>query len=188
MRQRLFSLIVKELLAIWRDPKSRYILIVPPLVQMLVFSVAATLELKNVRIAVLNEDYGTLARDLRAGFEGSTNFAEVRSLRGASEIAPAIDSRSVLMVLRIGPDFSRALAAGRPAAVQLILDGRRSNAAQIVATLVPGRQIPQERAARKHLGRLRSTRNEIGIIRCQKRAKIRGRDLDELSHSRVKWG
>ena len=133
MLQRIWSLIVKELLAVLRDPRGRYILIVPPILQMLVFSVAATQEVKNVRMAVLNEDYGTAARDLIAQFEGSTNFARVSHLRGEADIGPAIDSRSVLMVLHIGPDFSRRLEGGMPAKVQLILDGRRSNAAQIVA-------------------------------------------------------
>ena len=133
MWQRIRSLIVKELLAVLRDPRGRYILIVPPIVQMLVFSVAATQEVKNVRMAVLNEDYGTAGRDLVARFEGSTNFAQVRYLRGDADIAPAIDSRSVLMVVHLGPDFSRRLEGGMPAEVQLILDGRRSNAAQIVA-------------------------------------------------------
>ena len=133
MRQRLLTLIIKELLALVRDPKGRYILIVPPLIQMLIFSFAATQEVKNVRLAVYNEDYGTAARDLVARFEGSRNFTEVIHLRGESEIAPAVDSRRVLMVLHIGPTFSRDLAAGRPSTVQLILDGRRSNAAQIVA-------------------------------------------------------
>jgi ABC-2 type transport system permease protein len=133
MWQRIRSLIVKELLAVLRDPRGRYILIVPPIIQMLVFSVAATQEVKNVRVAILNEDYGTAGRDLIARFEGSTNFAQVRYLRGEAEIAPAIDSRSVLMVVHVGPDFSRRLEGGMPADVQLILDGRRSNAAQIVA-------------------------------------------------------
>jgi ABC-2 type transport system permease protein len=132
--QRIRSLIVKELLAVLRDPKGRFILIVPPLLQMLIFSFAATEEVKNVRMAVLNEDYGTGGRDLVARFEGSTNFARVRRLRGEADIAPAIDSQSELLVLHIGPEFSRRLSAGRPAPVQLILDGRRSNAAQIVAS------------------------------------------------------
>lgn len=133
MGQRIVMLIIKELLAALRDRRGRYILIVPPLVQLLVFSFAATQEVKNVRMAVLNEDYGTVARDLIARFEGAPHFSEVRHLRGQADIAPALDSRSVLMVLHINPDFSRAVACGRQASVQLILDGRRSNAAQIVA-------------------------------------------------------
>jgi ABC-2 type transport system permease protein len=130
--QRIRSLIVKELLAILRDPRGRYILIVPPMVQMLIFSFAATQEVKNVRMAVLDEDYGTAGRDLVARFEGSPNFARVDRLRGEADIAPAIDARRALLVLHIGQDFSRRLEAGGPARVQLILDGRRSNAAQIV--------------------------------------------------------
>ena len=74
---RIRSLFVKELLAVWRDPKGRFVLLVPPVIQMLIFSYAATQEVKNVRIAVLNQDMGTAARDLVARFEGSPNFREV---------------------------------------------------------------------------------------------------------------
>lgn len=133
MGQRIITLIIKELFAAWSDPRGRFILIVPPMIQMLLFTFAATQDVANVRIAVLNEDYGTAARDLVARFEGSPNFAEVRHLRGEADIAPAVDSRSVLMVLHIGSDFSRTLTARRRKAVQLILDGRRANAAQLVA-------------------------------------------------------
>jgi ABC-2 type transport system permease protein len=131
--QRILTLIVKELLTAWRDPRGRFILVVPPMIQLLVFTFAATQEVKNVRMAVLNEDYGTAARDLVARFEGSPNFAEVLHLRGQADVAPVLDSGRVLLVLHLGQDFSRDLAAGRQAPVQLILDGRRSNAAQLVS-------------------------------------------------------
>jgi len=131
---RIWFLIVKEALAVWRDPKSRFLLLAPPIIELMIFSNAATQEVKNVRIAVFLQDRGVYARDLVARFEGSPNFREVSHLRSESEIAPAIDSRSALMVVQIGEDFSRRVAAGRPAIVQLILDGRRSNAAQIMAS------------------------------------------------------
>jgi drug efflux transport system permease protein len=130
---RIRSLIVKELLAVWRDPKSRFILIGPPLIQMVIFSFAATLEVKNVPVAILNRDYGTHGRDLIARLQGSPNFTRIEYLSGNADVAPAIDARRALMVVHIGPDFSRNLDAGRPADVQLIMDGRRSNAAQLVA-------------------------------------------------------
>ena len=134
MWRRIGYLIVKEMLAVWRDPKSRFLLVAPPIIELLIFANAATQEVKNVCIAVFNRDAGIYARDLLARFEGSPNFREVRRLRSSAEIAPAIDSRSALMVIQIGEDFSRLIAAGRPAQVQLILDGRRSNAAQIMAS------------------------------------------------------
>src|SRR5579863_7975223 len=131
---RIYFLIIKELLAVWSDPKSRFLLFAPPVIELLIFANAATLEVKNVQIAVFNQDLGIYARDLVARFEGSPNFREVRQLRAESEIAPEIDSRSALMVVRIGEDFSRQVVAGRPARVQVILDGRRSNAAQILSS------------------------------------------------------
>src|SRR5262249_38460808 len=133
MPGRIRSLIVKELLAILRDPKSRIILIAPPLVQMLIFTFAATLEVKDVPVAVLNKDAGTHGRDLVARMEGSPNFSRVIHLRSDADLARALDAREALMVVSIGPDFSREVAAGRPASVQLLLDGRRANAAQLAA-------------------------------------------------------
>lgn len=58
---RIRCLIIKEFLAVWRDKKSRIILIVPPLIQMFIFTFAATQEVKNVPIAILNKDLGTPA-------------------------------------------------------------------------------------------------------------------------------
>jgi ABC-2 type transport system permease protein len=133
MLARIRFLIVKELLAVWRDPNSRAILIVPPVLQMLVFTFAATQEVKNVPIAVLNEDMGLYARELVHRIEGSPNFSRVIRLGSDAEVEGAIDSRQALMVVRIRVDFSRDVAAGRPAKVQLLLDGSRANSTQIVS-------------------------------------------------------
>ncbi len=133
MFSRILSLVVKELLAVWRDPKGRIILIVPPVIQMVVFSFAATQEVKNVPVAVWNKDRGVHGRDLVARIEGSPNFSRVVHLGSDAEVGPAIDARRALMVVEIGPDFSRQVAAGETARVLLLLDGRRSNGAQLVA-------------------------------------------------------
>src|SRR5437764_3417685 len=103
---RIRSLIVKELLTVWRDPKSRFILLGPPVIEMLIFAYAATQEVKNVNLAVFNRDTGIYARDLVARFEGSPNFRQVRLLRAEPEIANVLDSRSVLLVVHIREDFS----------------------------------------------------------------------------------
>ena len=119
MFQRIRSLVLKELLAILRDPKGRFILIVPPIIQMVVFTFAATQEVKDVPIAVLNHDRGVHGRDLVARLEGSPNFSRVLYLGSDAEVAAAIDSRRALMVVYLGPTFSRNLAAGEPAEVRL---------------------------------------------------------------------
>lgn len=130
---RITRLIVKEFLAVWRDPKSRTVLIVPPMVQLIVFVYAATQEVKNVQMAALDLDCSTQSRELISRFDGSRTFTSVRRLRSLAEIRPAIDAQEVILVLHVPQDFSRKLASGQQASVQLILDGRKSNASQIVA-------------------------------------------------------
>lgn len=130
---RIRALIVKELLAVWRDHKSRYVLIVPPLLQLAIFSYACTYEVKVASLAVLNLDGGLAARELIADIAGAPAFSDMVPVDTEQQLAAAIDSRRVMAALRIPQDFSRHVAAGDGASVQIILDGRRSNSAQIVS-------------------------------------------------------
>jgi ABC-2 type transport system permease protein len=129
---RLFALIVKELLVVLRDPRARFILIGPPIVQLLVFSVAATLEVKNVDLVVLNRDEGALGVELVHRIEGTPTFRTVSPVHDPAELRRAIDEQRAIAAVEIGPTFSRDLVAGEGPHVQISLDGRRSNAAQIV--------------------------------------------------------
>lgn len=133
MLNRILSLIRKELIGVWRDPKSRFALLVPPLIQLFVFTFAATLEVKNVRMGILNRDSGKPAFELVQRFHGAPTFNHIVYLQSVEEITPFIDLQKGVMVLSIDEQFSRNLEAGKPANVQLILDGRKSNTTQIVA-------------------------------------------------------
>jgi len=128
---RILALTIKEFLALLKDKKSRLVVVVPPLVQLLVFGYAATFDLKDVPYAVYNEDVGTASRDLLAGFRGSPNFTEVALLSHEGQIAPVINKKDALLVIHIDPQFSRNLLLGRTAKVQVIADGRNSNTAML---------------------------------------------------------
>ena len=132
MWQRLFALIKKELLVVLRDPKSRGMLIGPPLLQLILFSYAATLDVTNIDIAVLNRDSGRWSHEFISRVQGAPAFHSIVPLRDVAAIQEAIDTHKVIAAVHFGPDFSRNLEAGLPADIQIILDGRRSNAAQIV--------------------------------------------------------
>jgi ABC-2 type transport system permease protein len=132
MWTRLFALIVKELLVVLRDPRSRFVLVGPPVVQLVVFTFAATLEVKNVDMVVLNRDEGASGVELVRRIEGSPTFRTVSPVHDPTDLRRAIDRQRAIVAMEIGPSFSRDLVAGRPANVQVLLDGRRSNAAQIV--------------------------------------------------------
>ena len=133
MWTRLKALVIKELLVVLRDPRGRIIIIVPPLVQLIIFSFAATLEVKNVDLAVLDRDDGRAGHELVQRIEGSPTFRHLIRVEDPSALREAIDRQRVLAAVHIGSTFSRDVAAGRPPDVQIILDGRRSNASQIVA-------------------------------------------------------
>jgi ABC-2 type transport system permease protein len=132
MWTRLLALIVKELLVLLRDPRSRVILIGPPVIQLVVFSYAATLEVKNVDVVVLDRDEGASGGELVRRIEGSPSFRTVKPVHDPADVRKAIDQEQAIAAIDIGPSFSRDLVAGRPASVQILLDGRRSNAAQLV--------------------------------------------------------
>jgi ABC-2 type transport system permease protein len=136
MWTRLSSLIVKELLAAFRDPRARIALVAPTLLQLFMFAYAATLEVSNVPIGVLNQDWGITSEQLISRFERASAFSEIRRYASLAEAKAAIDRQDVMIVVQIGQDFSRNLAAGQPATIQLLLDGRRSNSAQIVNNYV----------------------------------------------------
>jgi len=132
MWPRLLALLVKEFLVLLRDPRSRVILIAPPVIQLIVFSFAATLEVKNVDVVILNRDEGVSGGELVRRIEGSPSFRTVKPVHDPANLRKAIDQEQAIAAMAIGPSFSRDLVAGRPANVQILLDGRRSNAAQLV--------------------------------------------------------
>jgi ABC-2 type transport system permease protein len=132
MWRRIWALIIKEFLAVWKDKRSRAVVVVPPLIQLLVFGYAATFDVSHVATAIYNEDSGRLARDLAARFAGSPNFDIVAQLDRQSQIAAMIDPRRASLVIHIGQTFSRDLLAGRTASIQAIVDGRESNTALII--------------------------------------------------------
>jgi ABC-2 type transport system permease protein len=132
MLQRILALVIKEFLALLRDPRSRVVTFVPPLIQLVVFGYAASYDLNQIRYALYDRDGGSAARELAASFFGSPSFQMVRTLTRDAEVTPLIDDREVLMVLEIDPRFQEKLLSGQTATVQLLLDGRNSNTAQVV--------------------------------------------------------
>ncbi|MBN1957791.1 MAG: ABC transporter permease [Desulfuromonadales bacterium] len=129
--RRIMALIKKEFMVILRDPKSRFVVIGPPLIQFFFFGYAATFDVTNVRYALLDQDRTSLSRELAADFSGSENFQLVRYLNSIQEIDDAIDSQDVRIVIHIEENFTKKLLTDSAATVQVIADGRNSNVASV---------------------------------------------------------
>jgi ABC-2 type transport system permease protein len=137
---RIVNLCRKELLAVLKDPSSRVILMLPALMQSLLFGYAATYDLSRVDYALLDQSRSAASIALVARLDGTGVFRRAATLGSAAEIAPIIDRQQALAVVQIGPLFARQLDAGEEAPIQLIVDARNSNtagsAAGYVATIV----------------------------------------------------
>lgn len=118
-----------------RDPKSRFVLIVPPLMQLLIFSFAATLNVRNVDIAIYNHDAGKWSHELVARIGAASFVHRLRPVQNPAELRRMIERREVIAAIDIPESFSRNIGAGRPSKVQVILDGRRATGQLVLGDL-----------------------------------------------------
>ncbi|TVM19415.1 antibiotic ABC transporter permease [Oceanidesulfovibrio indonesiensis] len=136
--RRILALMVKEFLALLKDPRSRTVVMFPPIIQTILFGYAATFDLREIPYAVYDQSRSVESRELLAGLEGSKNFTLIGHIHRHGEIAELVDAGKVKLVVMIREDFARQLRAGNPATMQAILDGRNSNTASIVANYLTG--------------------------------------------------
>jgi ABC-2 type transport system permease protein len=136
MWYRLLTLIIKELQSLLNTPQGRRMLILPVIIQLAVFPYAATLEVKNATLAIYNQDQGAASLELIERLGAASAFKRLLMLHDEAGLDEAIDTRRALLALRFGPDFSRRIEAGQTADIQAIIDGRRSNSAQIAFAYV----------------------------------------------------
>lgn len=135
---RIFALTRKELLSTLKDPRSRFSLLVPPVLQCLIFGYAASYDLNAVPYAVLDQDRSAASRDLLARLDGSRVFQRVANLDRAADLKTIINERRALLVIQIDQDFERRLLAGQSADVQVIADGRTDRAHGNILDIGPG--------------------------------------------------
>lgn len=104
----------------------------PPLIQLIILSHAATLDVNNISLGVYNQDSGWYSHELIQRIKGSPYFSHVYQYNTSKDVERAINTQDVIVSLQFQPQFSRLIAAGQTARLQIILDGRKSNASQIV--------------------------------------------------------
>jgi ABC-2 type transport system permease protein len=158
MRQRLKRIVRKELLQTLRDPRSRGLLIMPPLIQLLVFGFAVNLDVDSARIAWMDLDKSPQSRELLDNFVGSGRFVIAATPQNDREMQSQLDRAQVDGVIRVSPGFARDLEHGRNASVQVLLDGTNSNTASIVSGYASqtiaryAAQVMDERSRQKAVG------------------------------------
>ncbi len=120
------ALLRKEMIQLFKNPKSRFTVLLPPVIQILIFGYAATMDLRRIDYAVLDHDRSTDSRKLIAMFDGSGIFRRAAWPAGERELYDLIGNRRLLLGLVIPQNFARNVEAGA-SPVQILTDGRNSN-------------------------------------------------------------
>jgi ABC-2 type transport system permease protein len=132
MGGRLKQILIKEFIQIFRDPRTRGVVFIMPIFQMLIFGYAVTTDVKHVATGIYDLDNSVTSRELLARFIHSGYFDVEAILTRESEIQPLIDHGRVQALIRLDKGFEKNIQAGKTGLVQLIVDGTDSNTAAII--------------------------------------------------------
>jgi len=124
---RVRQLVRKEFRQLLRDPRSRPIIFVTPIIQLLLFGYAVSTDVRHTATIVLDQDHSFLSRELVATFTASGYFDVVREAERPADLAAALDRGDAIVALQIPAGFGRDVAAGGAAAVQVLIDGSDAN-------------------------------------------------------------
>jgi ABC-2 type transport system permease protein len=129
---RLKSMLIKEFIQAFRNPRMRFILLLPPMVQLLIFGYAANMDIRNISLGVYDMDNTPESREMIKQFASSGYFRIVEWPKSPLEIRRRIDEGKISAALQINGEFARQLRTRQGTTVQMIVDGTDSNTASVV--------------------------------------------------------
>ncbi|NJC87198.1 MAG: ABC transporter permease [Desulfuromonas sp.] len=132
MFTRLKTMLIKEFIQILRDPKMRFVILLVPLVQIIIFGYAVNTDVKHINTALYDLDNSVPSRELAARLQQSGYFNLIARVGTVGEIRDLIDHGQVKAAVQINHGFAADIQAGRTAKVQIIVDGTDPNTARIV--------------------------------------------------------
>lgn len=131
-RRRVLEMVRKERRQLLRDPRTRLVVFVAPVIQLLLFGYAVNTDIRDTATWVVDLDRTTASRRLVSAFETSGRFRVTGYSDRPADLATALDHGRAIVGLEIPRGFARDLAAGE-ARVQVLVDGTRSNTATVAA-------------------------------------------------------
>jgi ABC-2 type transport system permease protein len=138
MWERILVIVHKEFIQVLREPRMRILLFLPPILQLIIFGYAVTLDVDHARIAWMDMSRTPESRALRARFESCGRFDVVAFPGSEEDVQHLLDRSDVHAVVAVLPEFARDLARGKTAQVQVLLDGTNSNTASLVSAYTAG--------------------------------------------------
>jgi ABC-2 type transport system permease protein len=169
MPSRLASLIRKEFIQIVRDPRTLALTFVFPILMLFLLGYAATNDVRNIPLAVFDQDKSDASRQLLDAYRAADYFNFAYEVGSADEIAKLIDSGAARAAIIIPPDYSERINGNTPAQIGFIIDGSDptlANTALSAATLI-GQSRGAEILQQKMVMSGKSGANNVIDIRTQ---------------------
>lgn len=129
--KRIKALTKKEFIQIIRDPRSLALGIFIPVLLLVLFGFALTLDVDNIPLAIWNQDNSQASTDFIRQFKYSKYFKIIGYFDNYQQMEKLIDTNKALMIMVIASDFSKRIMSNEAAEVELIVDGSDSNTATI---------------------------------------------------------
>jgi drug efflux transport system permease protein len=129
--KRLAHIIRKEFLELRQDPRLFGIVIIAPIIQLTMLGYAATTDVRNVPLVVVDQDASSESRELVSRFEESPSFEVVDALSSTDEVDHYLNTGRAWMALDIPEGYGERIRAGRPTTVQVLADGTDANSTNV---------------------------------------------------------
>lgn len=128
---RVRTLVVKEIRQLFRDPKTKRVIFVSPIIQLILFGYAVNTDVRNVATALVDHDRTVASRELVSAFTASGYFRIVTVSDRTADLGIALDHGRAVVAIEIPSGYAADLAARRAPVIQLLVDGTNSNTATI---------------------------------------------------------
>ncbi len=132
MFERIKQMLIKEFIQIFRDPRMRTMIFMPPIIQLVVFGYAARTDISHIVTAIYDLDNSVSSRELVVRFQRSGYFDVVEYVKEEKRAKDLFDQSAAQVIIRVNKGFEERIRSGKPAPVQVLLDGTDSNTAGIV--------------------------------------------------------
>jgi ABC-2 type transport system permease protein len=175
--KRVFHMVRKELIELRQDPRLFGIVIMAPIIQLTMLGYAATTDVRDVPLVVVDQDHTSESRDLVSRFDASQNFVVVDSVTSLDGIQAFLDEGRAWMALAIPPDYGERVRRGQSVAVQVVADGSDASSTNVALGYAGNLIAAYSRELAAATGRARATPLVSADVRVWYNPQLESRDF-----------
>lgn len=174
---RVLHMVRKELIELRSDPRLFGLVIMAPIVQLTMLGYAATTDVRDVPLVIVDQDHSTESRQLVSRFDASQNFVVVGAVTSIAEVQSYLDEGRAWMALAIPFDYGERIKIGQPAAVQVVADGTDASSTNVALGYAGSLIAAYSRELGAAAGRTSAAPLVSAEVRVWYNAELRSRDF-----------